>query len=347
MKKTTKKSIKKIEVEVEVETVKKKETLNVPWIEKYRPSNLDDLVLEEGTKNKLKKIVEDANMPNLIITGFPGIGKTTTILCLARNLYGRHFSNAVLELNASDERGIKAQSSIVDFCKKKLIMQEENGRIYPEHKLVLLDEADNMTKKAQQQINKLMESYGNTTRFAFTCNNSEDIIEAIQSRCIMFRYYRLTGPQITDRLKKICEIEDVPYTIDGLQTLVLTAQGDLRKAINNLQITYNGYHDVVPENVYKLCDQPHPLIINNIFAACYKKDFCKAIALLESLRKQGYSSSDISNSMIDTLKIVEDQEFDDKTRIRFMNEVAMTSIIISRGVNTPLQLTGCIAKMCQ
>src|SRR5690606_27236505 len=110
--------------------------------------------------------------------------------------------SAVLELNASDERGIKAQSSIVDFCKKKLTMNEENGRIYPEHKLVLLDEADNMTKKAQQQINKLMESYGHTTRFAFTCNNSEDIIEAIQSRCIMFRYYKLTGQQIQDRLKR-------------------------------------------------------------------------------------------------------------------------------------------------
>src|SRR5690606_19951323 len=115
------------------------------------------------------------------------------------------------------------------------------------------------------------------------------------SRCIMFRYYKLTGQQIQDRLKRICEIEEVPYTVEGLQTLVLTAQGDLRKAINNLQITYNGYHDVVPENVYKLCDQPHPLIINSIFSACHKKDFCTAIELLERLRKQGYSSSDISN----------------------------------------------------
>ena len=110
-------------------------------------------------------------MPNIIITGIPGIGKTTTILCIAKNLIRKYFEEGVLELNASDVRGVKTvQETIEYFCKKKLQIDEN----FANHKIVLLDEADNMTKKAQQSINNLMEQYQDTTRFAFTCNNSSD-----------------------------------------------------------------------------------------------------------------------------------------------------------------------------
>ena len=178
---------KKIKIIKEEKIIKtntnQKEALNIPWVEKYRPTNIENLVLETPIYNKIKKIIDDKNMPNIIITGLPGIGKTTTILCIAKILLGKYFEQGVLELNASDDRGIKAvQDSIIYFCKKKLEMEED----YAQHKIVLLDEADNMTTKAQQLVNNLMEKYHSTTRFAFTCNNSSDIIEAIQSRCIIF-----------------------------------------------------------------------------------------------------------------------------------------------------------------
>ena len=325
----------------------KTSTFNTPWIEKYRPVDVQDLVTDEHTLTKIKTIIAEKNMPNIIITGVPGIGKTTTILCIAKNLLGRYADQSVLELNASDDRGIKAvQESIIYFCKKKHVIPNENNN-YAKHKIVLLDEADNMTDKAQKLINNLMEEYQHNTRFAFTCNNSSDIIEAIQSRCIIFRYKRLNNEQISNKLKYICEKEKVPFTNDGINAIVTIAQGDLRQAINNLQLTFNGYINVIPENVYKLCDKPHPLIIQNIFSACYVKDYKTALILLNELRNKGYSSSDISLSMINTLENAQIPNIDEKTKIQYLKEISKTCIVINKGLNTPLQLTGCILSLCK
>jgi replication factor C subunit 2/4 len=316
-------------------------TMNVPWIEKYRPVRVDDLVLDDSSLNKIKKIIKDKSMPNIIITGIPGVGKTTTILCIAKNLLGKHLGEGVLELNASDERGVKTvQEPIEYFCKKKILFGEE----YAQHKIVLLDEADNMTTKAQQSIKNLMKKYHETTRFAFTCNNASDIIEAIQSRCIIFKYSRLTNAQISKRLKKICEIEKVPYSEEGLMAIITTSQGDLRKAINNLQLTYNGYTNIIPANVYKLCDKPHPLIIQNIFLECKKKNIQKALEYFNSLRN-GYSSYDISLSMISTLRDMDPKLIDEKTRIKYLEEVSKTCMVINKGINSHLQITGCLCAL--
>lgn len=328
-----------------------KQTLNIPWVEKYRPKKIDDLVLNPYLLEKIKKIIKDKDMPNLIITGIPGIGKTTTILCIAKQLLGKYFDQGVLELNASDDRGIKSvQDSIIYFCKKKLDLNKKsrknNNKIYSNHKIILLDEADNMTKKAQQLINNLMEKYHNNTRFAFTCNNSSGIIEAIQSRCIILRYIRLSNEQIASRLKFICEKENVPYTEDGINEIANITQGDLRQAINNLQLIYNGYRDITPENVYRLCDIPHPLVIKEIFLACKQKNIREALKLLDNLRKQGYSNSDISISMINTLKNMKTDEIDDETKIKYLEDICRTSLIISKGIDKSLQLTGCIAHLC-
>lgn len=337
-------------------------SFNKPWIEKYRPTEIDELVLDEGTLNKIKKFIEDKNMPNIIITGSPGIGKTTTILCIAKNLLGKkYYKNGVLELNASDNRGIKTvQESMEYFCKKKFLEKESNKELNTEskesdtelnqevkHKIILLDEADNMTKKAQQAINTLMQEYHHNTRFAFTCNNSGQIIEAIQSRCIIFRYSRLSVDHIRKRLEYICKKEEIQYTEEGLNTIIMMSQGDLRQAINNLQLTFNGYNNVIPENVYKLNDKPHPLIIQNIFEACYKKDFKDALINLNSLSEKGYSSLDIVFTMVYTLKNIDKNIIDEKTKILFLEEIGKTSLIISQGMNTPLQLTGSIAALCR
>lgn len=322
-------------------------SLMIPWVEKYRPKHINDLVVDQSTLNKIRKIINDKDMPNIIITGIPGTGKTTTILCIALALLGKYFNQGVLELNASDDRGIKAvQDSIIYFCKKKLDINPDEHQTYANHKIVLLDEADNMTKKAQQLVNTLMEKYHKTTRFAFTCNDSSDIIEAIQSRCIIFRYKRLSDEQISLRLKIICEKENVKYSEDGIDAINVISQGDLRQAINNLNITYNGYKEITAKNVYKLCDKPHPITIKNIFIACYHKDIRSALTLMNQLRDEGYSSSDIAISMINTLKSSKIVEIDERTKINFMTEISKTCLIISKGVDTPLQLTGCIASMC-
>lgn len=325
----------------------KKNKTNIPWVEKYRPKTIDDIVLNNSVFNNIKRVVDEKDMPNIIITGVPGVGKTTTILCLAKQLLGKYADQGVLELNASDERGIKTvQESIIYFCKKKLDIIDDPDRTYAKHKIILLDEADNMTVKAQQLINTLMETYHSTTRFAFTCNKSSDIIEAIQSRCLILRYVRLTNDNIISRLKQICSIENIKFTEEGLECLVVNAQGDLRKAINNLQLVFNGFGEINSDNVYKLCDKPHPTIIKNIFIACYNKDLKKALTQLDELRSSGYCGSDICISMTNTLKSTKIDEIDEETKIKYLEDISKTCIIISKGLDKPLQLTGCIAKLC-
>lgn len=321
-----------------------KKIINTPWTEKYRPTNIEDLVIDKQTHNKITRILAEKSMPNIIFSGNPGIGKTSTMLFIAKQLLGKYYNDAVIELNASDERGVKTVQDVIEyFCKKKINFDDGILR----YKIVLLDEADNMTKKAQQFISKLMEEYYETTRFVFTCNNSIDIIETIQSRCVIFRYYKLQQEQICQKLKQICGKENIKYTNEGINTIAKISAGDLRQAINNLQFTHDGYTDVTPENVYKLCDTPHPVIIEQIFIACQNKDFKGALMVFIDLVNGGYSSSDISLSMIETLKNMDSTLIDEKTKIRYLDEICKACITISKGLNTSLQLTGVIASLCK
>jgi replication factor C subunit 2/4 len=320
-----------------------------PWIEKYRPKKITDIVLDESIINKINKIISDKDMPNIIITGMPGIGKTTTIKCISRALYKQHINEAVLELNASDDRGIKAQDPIITFCRKKLDLnkkdKDKDTKEFAEHKIIILDEADNMTEKAQHLINTLMENHHKTTRFAFTCNNSSDIIEAIQSRCIIFRYLRLSKDQIIKRLNEICEMENVKFDKIALTEIAILSQGDMRHAINNLQLTHNAFRKVTIENVYKMCEKPQRTVIKQIFDECNKKNIKGAIKIILELKNNGYSGSDIVLGMINTLKLDDFIDLTDDTKIKYMDRISHTAYIISKGLDTNVQLIGCIAEL--
>ncbi|KAK1055784.1 replication factor C subunit 4, partial [Friedmanniomyces endolithicus] len=227
---------------------------DLPWVEKYRPVFLDDIVGNTETIERLKIIAKDGNMPHVIISGMPGIGKTTSVLCLARQLLGDAYKEAVLELNASDERGIDVvRNRIKGFAQKKVTLP--GGR----QKIVILDEADSMTSGAQQALRRTMEIYSGTTRFAFACNQSNKIIEPLQSRCAILRYSRLTDGQVVKRLYQICKAENVEYSDDGIAALVFSAEGDMRQAINNLQSTFAGFGFVSGDNVFRIVDSPHPV----------------------------------------------------------------------------------------
>lgn len=239
-------------------------------------------------------------MPHLIISGMPGIGKTTSILCLARALLGDAYKEAVLELNASDERGIDVvRSRIKGFAQKKVTLPP--GR----HKIVILDEADSMTAGAQQALRRTMEIYSSTTRFAFACNQSNKIIEPLQSRCAILRYARLTDQQLVKRLVEICAAENVEYSDEGMAALIFSAEGDMRQAVNNLQSTVAGFGFVNGENVYKVVDSPHPIAIQAMVKSCHEGKIDQAIDKLEELWDKGYSAVDIISTMFRVTKTID------------------------------------------
>lgn len=310
--------------------------LELPWVEKYRPKVLKDIVGNEETIERLKQIALDGNMPNMIISGLPGIGKTTSVLCLAHELLGKSYSDAVLELNASDDRGIDVvRNQIKHFAQKKC--QLPPGR----QKVIILDEADSMTAGAQQALRRTMELYSNTTRFAFACNQSNKIIEPLQSRCAILRYSKLSDEQVLKRLLEIIKAEDVKYTNDGLEAIIFTAEGDMRQAINNLQSCVAGHGLVNGDNVFKIVDSPHPLIVKKMLMAPKLDD---SIAILrDELWNKGYSAVDIVTTSFRVTKTL--YELKEQKRLEMIKEIGITHMRVLEGVGTYLQLASMLAKI--
>ena len=176
---------------------------------------------------------------------------------MARQMLGDMLKQAVLELNASDERGIEVvRDKIKGFAHQKVNVPAGM------HKIIILDEADSLTASAQQALRMVMTEFSSSTRFALACNDSSKLIEPIQSRCAMVRFTKLNDEEVTRRLAFIAQEEGLQMEQQGMEALVYTAEGDMRYALNNLQATASGFDKHISrENVYKVCDQPHPELI--------------------------------------------------------------------------------------
>lgn len=186
-----------------------------------------------------------------------------------------------------------------------------------------------------------MEIYSSTTRFCLACNNSEKIIEPIQSRCAILRYSKLNDKQILKRLLEICELQKVSYTDDGIEAIIFTAQGDMRQAINNLQSTVNGFGHVNSENVFKVCDEPHPLLVKQMIEHCVEEKIDEALKIMAHLWKLGYSAEDIINVVFRVCKTANIPEF---VKLEYIKQIGLCHSRISQGLNSLLQLNALLAK---
>ncbi|KAI0303428.1 P-loop containing nucleoside triphosphate hydrolase protein [Multifurca ochricompacta] len=212
-----------------------------PWVEKYRPETIDDVSSQEHIVSVLQKTLSSTNLPHMLFYGPPGTGKTSTILALARQLFGPdNFRTRVLELNASDERGISiVREKVKNFARQtpRAETVASDGKKYPcpPYKIIILDEADSMTQDAQAALRRIMENYARITRFCLVCNYVTRIIEPLASRCSKFRFKPLDSSSARQRLGNIAAAEQVPVNQAVISTLISTSSGDLRRAITYLQ----------------------------------------------------------------------------------------------------------------
>ncbi|MFH0927497.1 MAG: replication factor C small subunit, partial [Candidatus Micrarchaeota archaeon] len=200
-----------------------------PWTEKYRPKKLDDIIGQQDIVNSLRSFVRLKNMPHLLFAGPPGCGKTTATLALANELYGDSRSECLLEMNASDERGIDVvRGKIKDFARTIALADVP-------FKLIFLDEADSLTSDAQSALRRTMELYVSATRFILGANYSSKIIEPIQSRCSVFRFSNLRDEEVSQMASRIAEKEGLEIEPKALEALKYVSEGDMRKLINAMQ----------------------------------------------------------------------------------------------------------------
>ncbi|SPQ97439.1 AAA+ ATPase domain-containing protein [Plasmodiophora brassicae] len=210
---------------------------NLPWVEKYRPKSLDEVEHQDGVVKALKQSLQTNNLPHLLFYGPPGTGKTSTILAVARQLYGPELmKKRVKELNASDERGINViRTKVKDFAQIAIGNDKANGFPCPPYKIIILDECDSMTQDAQSALRRVMENYSKVTRFCLICNYVTRIIDPIASRCAKFRFKPLNPESITRRIRHICSTEGIVAHDDAIDTVLSISNGDMRNAINVMQ----------------------------------------------------------------------------------------------------------------
>ncbi|KAH8200715.1 hypothetical protein TruAng_005104 [Truncatella angustata] len=218
----------------------KKSARKQPWVEKYRPKTLSDVTAQDHTVNVLQRTLQASNLPHMLFYGPPGTGKTSTILALAKELYGPEMMKArVLELNASDERGISiVREKVKDFARMQLVNAPPGYKDrypVPPFKIIILDEADSMTQDAQSALRRTMETYSKITRFCLICNYVTRIIDPLASRCSKFRFKSLDQGNAKKRLEEIAGKEGVALEHGAIDALIKCSEGDLRKAITFLQ----------------------------------------------------------------------------------------------------------------
>ncbi|CCD45485.1 hypothetical protein ACHAO1_003931 [Botrytis cinerea] len=218
----------------------KKNNRMQPWVEKYRPKGLGDVTAQDHTITVLQRTLQSSNLPHMLFYGPPGTGKTSTVLALAKELYGPELMKSrVLELNASDERGISiVREKVKDFARMQLSNPSPAYRQKypcPPYKIIILDEADSMTQDAQSALRRTMETYSRITRFCLICNYVTRIIDPLASRCSKFRFKSLDKGNAVVRVREIADKEGVRLEEGAVEALIKCSEGDLRKAITYLQ----------------------------------------------------------------------------------------------------------------
>jgi len=280
------------------------------WSEKYRPKKLSQVVNQKEIIKGITNLIKSPDIPHMLFSGPAGVGKTTTALCIAKELLGEEWKKNTLELNASDERGIKmVRERVKEFAASvKLATDKEFGK----PKIIILDEADEMTSEAQTALRRIIEDSARTTRFIIICNYLSQIIEPIQSRCVVFRFTRLPKEEVVDHLKAICESQKVKSDEKAFSQIYDVTGGDLRHSINIMQAAA-GMGSVSSTNVTAAVGHSGRTKVGEVLRLALLGKFNDArVQLLELIQIYGLSESDFmkyANQEAYSMKIEKPDEF--------------------------------------
>ncbi|MBI3588456.1 replication factor C small subunit [Candidatus Micrarchaeota archaeon] len=310
----------------------------VPWLEKYRPKTLKEVVGHSQIVERMEAYVKSKNLPHLLLAGPPGVGKTTCVLAMARELYGSAMNECFLELNASDERGIDVvRGKIKDFA-RTIPMSDVD------FKLILLDEADALTDDAQQALRRTMEKYSTNTRFLLSCNYSSRIIEPIQSRCAVFRFRMLEGKDIEEIAAHIAKGEGIDLDQKATDAIVYVSGGDARRAVNVLQGASALSPHVKEDDVLALSARARPVEIEQLVGTAMEGKFVEARKILDDLMlKYGMAGEDVMGQIYRS--VMANSEIGQRPKAALIERIGEYDFRMSQGADPRIQLEALLAQM--
>lgn len=325
---------------------------NTPWVEKYRPSTIDQVAHQDQVVETLRNALQTGNLPHLLFYGPPGTGKTSTILALAKDLYGSElYKSRVLELNASDERGIDiVRNKIKNFAALSVSSTagKTNGHPCPPFKLIVLDEADSMTTDAQSALRRTMETYTRVTRFCIICNYVSRIIGPISSRCAKFRFAPLPSEIMVKRLTDISSKEGFDLSPAVANELMNVSGGDLRKAITLLQNCHVLHgKQITAEKITESASIIPGHIMEQLMAACRSNSFEKAEQAIYDIIAEGYPAHQLIAQLTAHLLGEGGKALSSKSKAIICRHLGSTDKCLVDGADETIQLLGFAAVAMQ
>jgi len=306
------------------------------WTERYRPRKFEDVKGQDKIVERVSAFVKNKNMPHLLFSGPAGVGKTTLALIIARTLFKDSWDENLLELNASDQRGIDIiRNEVKNFARTKPIKDVP-------FKIIYLDECDSLTKEAQQALRRTMETYSSTCRFVLSCNYASKIIDPIQSRCTVFKFKYLEEESIKEILENIARNEKIKIDNKGIKAIYRLSEGDARKAENILQGCAAMSNNVTESLVYEIATSATHKEVSNILTTAIEGDFVTArTLLLDVMLKHGLSGLDIIKQI---QKEVWNLKIEDEEKIRLIDKCGEIEFRMVEGSDEYLQLECLLAS---
>jgi replication factor C subunit 2/4 len=329
--------------------------INNLWVEKYRPRKVSEIVQQNEIKLLLEQAIKKKNLTHMLFYGPPGTGKTSTALALAKQLYylprkkgedkwvhyernDKLFKERVIELNASDESGIKVvRDKIKNFANSAINTIEDNNNI-PTFKIIILDEADAMTNDSQFALRRIIELYTHSTRFILICNYVTKIIEPLTSRCAKFRFQTISTVSINEIINNISTKENIIINNNVIETLFKITKGDLRKVINLLQRASYINNNIDTDLLIDISGQISNKQIDDIWNIIIDKqtDHNKLFKLVCEIVNEGYSSITLLNNIFE--KIINDPNITDVNKRKIILIVSKIDYELLDNANETIQL---------